>query len=174
MNLWLNRVLPVLIVAAAMAATTAALANVANRYAGQVIIFDKRPPSHWANDRIFYRFVAQHKIGGVQEEEPNGNWRFEYMAFFRRSVGDREVSVRFYDANVRNGRYLASYTLYLNDPRDRIVGGLARLERPDFQPNHYYSIKVVNRGNVLARLNKFALLGTEPERTGVVDFTQDE
>ena len=89
-------------------------------------------------------------------------------------VGDREVTVRFYNANDRSGRYLTSYTLYLNDPRQRIVGGNVSLEQPAFRPNNYYSIKVASKGRTLAQLTKFAVIGKEPERTGVVDFTQDE
>ena len=172
MRVWLNRALAVAVALATISLASAALANVASRYAGRVLIFDKRPPSRWANDGIFHRFVARHKTLSVDEND-DGEWRFEYMAFFRRPVGDREVTIRFYDAEDRNGRYLASYTLYLNDPRDRIVGGRATLEQPDFQPNHYYKISVANRGRTLARLTKFAITGEEPERSGEVDFTQD-
>jgi hypothetical protein len=171
-NLW-TKTFAIGAIILSLAITSAALAEVANRYAGQVILLTKRPPSRWANDAIFYRFIAQHKTGGITEDA-NKVWNVEYMAFFRSPVGDREVTTRFYDANDRSGRYLTSYTLYLNDPRQRVVGSKVRLERPDFQPNRYYKVTVASRGRTLAQLNKFALIGEEPERSGVVDFTEDE
>ena len=173
MRILMSRVLAIAVVVSMVAVAAVALAEVANRYAGQVLLFNKRPPTRWANDGVFHRFVRAHKTGAVAAGD-DGNWRVEYMAFFRRSVGDREVSVRFYNANDTSGQYLTSYTLYLNDPRQRIVGGKVTLERPDFQPNRYYKITVASKGKTLARLNKFALTGDEPERSGVVDFTQDE
>lgn len=171
-NMW-TKAFALSVIIVSVAITSAALAEVANRYAGQVILFTKRPPTRWANDGVFHRFVARHKTGSVTEDE-NKVWNVEYMAFFRRPVGDREVTTRFYDAMDRSGRYLTSYTLYLNDPRQRVVGGKVRLERPDFRPNKYYKITVTSRGRTLAQLNKFALIGEEPERSGVVDFTEDE
>lgn len=168
------RVLPLTALAAILLIGGVAVAEVANRYAGRVILFDQRPPSRWANDGVFHRFVRQHSTRGIEADE-EGNWTVEYMAFFRRPVGDREVTVRFYDAQQQSDRYITSYTLYLNNPRQRIVGGRAQLRpRDGFEPNHYYSISVASRGRVLARLDRFALTGDEPERTGEVNFTDEE
>jgi hypothetical protein len=151
-----------------------AIAEVSGRYAGRVILFDARPPRQWANDGVFHRFVSQHSVRGVEAGE-SGTWEFEYMAFFRRPVGDREVSVRFFDAMSSDDQYLASYTLYLGDPQQRIVGGQARLRPEDgFRPNRYYTITVASRGTTLARLDRFALVGDEPERSGEVVFTDED
>lgn len=169
----LLRVSPFLVVVAIFLVGASALGEVANRYSGRVILFNKRPPTRWANDGVFHRFVNLHKVGGIEEND-EGEWVIEYMAFFGRPVGDREVSVRFYDATSRSGQYITAYTLYLNDPRQRIVGGRARLERPEFQPNHYYAIKVATKGRTIAKLTKFALIGEEPERSGEVIFSDDE
>lgn len=173
MRFIVTRGFPLLVVIASITVASLAMAEVANRYGGQVLLFNKRPPSRWANDGVFHRFVSQHKVMSVNEQE-NGNWRIEYMAFFKRPVNDREVTVRFYNAQDSSGRYLTSYTLYLNDMRQRIVGGAVTLERPDFQPNRYYKITVANQGRTLAQLTKFALTGTEPERNGEVNFTLEE
>jgi hypothetical protein len=151
----------------------AAVGEVANSYAGRVILFDARPPSQWANDAVFHRFVNQHSVRSVGADD-NGSWEIEYMAFFRRVVGDREVSVRFYDSMESADRYIAAYTLYLGDPQQRIVGGRAELAPPEFRPNRYYSIVVVSRGQTLARHDRFALVGDEPERSGEVVFTDEE
>lgn len=169
----ISRFLPLTALAVVLLVGAAAVAEVANRYAGRVLLFDARPPSRWANDGVFHRFVSLHSVRGVEAGE-DGIWEVEYMAFFRRAVGDREVSVRFYDANERSDRYVAAYTLYLADPQQRIVGGRARLEQPDFQPNRYYSISVVSRGQAMARLDRFALIGDEPERSGEVVFTDED
>jgi hypothetical protein len=174
MSTLINRVLTVsAIVAAALLVAAVATAEVANSYAGQVILFSKRPPSRWNNDSVFHAFVRANRINTVQDGA-NGNWRIEYMAFFKRPVGDREVSVRFFDANDTSGRYLTSYELYLDDPRQRIAGGSVDLERPDFQPNRYYKIVVASQGKTLAQLTKFALVGKEPERSGEVNFTVED
>jgi hypothetical protein len=169
------RLFPVYLVALTLAilTATAALADVANRYAGQVLIFNRRPPSSWRSDGVFHNFVRQYKTTRVQQRE-DGNWDVEYMAFFRGPVGDREVTIRFFDAADRSSRYVASYTLYLQDPRQRIVGGRARLERPDFQPNRQYRVAVANRGRTLAKLRSVALIGQEPERSGEVNFSIEE
>jgi len=167
------RVLPFVVIVVGFLAGAPALGDVANTYAGRVILFNKRPPTRWANDGVFRRFVNIHKVGGIEEND-EGEWVIEYMAFFRRPVGDREVSVRFYDAGNRSGQYITAYTLYLNDPRQRIVGGRARLSRPEFQPNRYYAIKVATKGRTIAKLTKFALIGEEPERSGEVIFSDDE
>jgi hypothetical protein len=163
----------IIIIAASFTVVSMAMAEVANRYGGRVLLFSKRPPSRWANDGVFHRFVNQHKINSVDEND-EGEWRVEYMAFFRRAVNDREVTVRFYNAGDASGRYLTSYTLYLNDLRQRIVGGNVTLERPDFQPNRYYKITVANRGKTLAQLTKFALTGQEVKRSGEVNFSVED
>jgi hypothetical protein len=149
-----------------------ALAEVASRYAGQVILFDARPPSQWRTDGIFHAFVRQHRTNRIVARE-DGNWSLEYMAFFRNPVGDREVQVLFYDVHEAE-RYISSYSLYLQDPRDRVVGGSARLDRPDFRPNRYYRVIVTSRQRTIAELERFALIGDEPERTGRVDFTVED
>lgn len=161
------------VVVASITVASIAMAEVANRYGGQIILFNKRPPSRWANDGVFHRFVAQHKTASVNENE-DGDWRIEYMGFFRRPVGDREVTIRFYNAQDRSGQYLTSYTLYLSDPRQRVVGGAVTLERPDFQPNRYYKITIANRGKTLAQLSKCALTGQEAKRSGEVNFSVED
>lgn len=166
------RAVATLVAAAVVAGVPAALAEVANRYAGQVIIFDARPPSRWRTDSVFHRFVRAHRTNRIAAGD-DGNWRIEYMAFFRRPVGDREVQVLFYDVHDAE-RYISSYSLYLADPSQRIVGGNARLERPDFRPNRYYRIVVTSRRRTIATLDRFALVGDEPERSGRVDFTLEE
>lgn len=173
MRLLLSRGMFFGVVIASFTVASIAMAEVANRYGGQVILLSKRPPSRWANDGIFHRFVAQHKVGSVSDGE-DGNWRVEYMGFFRRAVNDREVTVRFYNAGDRSGRYLTSYTLYLSDMRQRIVGGNVTLERPDFQPNQYYKITVASRGKTLAQLTKFALTGKQAKRSGEVNFSVED
>ncbi len=150
-----------------------ALANVANRYAGKVLLFKRRPPSTWRTASIFHQFVRNHRVNRIRAGD-DGNWRFEYMAFFRRPINDREVQVLFYDANSRNERYINSYSLYLQDRQQRIVGGTARLERPDFRPNRYYRIVVTSRRRTVARLNRFVLIGDEEERSGRVDFSDED
>lgn len=166
------RALAVVVAVTVLLAVPMALAEVAGHYAGQVILFDARPPSSWRSDGIFHAFVRQHRTNRIVAGT-DGNWNIEYMAFFRRPVGDREVQVLFYDVHERE-RYITSYSLYLRDPRDRVVGGSARLDRPDFQPNRYYRIVVTSRRTTVAELERFALIGDEPERSGRVDFTDDE
>jgi hypothetical protein len=170
----MNRVLAVgSLVAAALLVAAVATAEVANSYAGQVILFSKRPPTRWNNDSVFHAFVRANRINTVQDND-RGNWRIEYMAFFKRPVGDREVSVRFFDANDTTGRYITAYELYLDDPRQRIAGGAVDLERPEFQPNRYYRIVVASKGKTLAQLTKFALVGKEAERSGEVNFSVED
>jgi hypothetical protein len=154
-------------------AVPAALAEVAGRYAGQVIIFDARPPSRWANDSIFHSFVRAHRTNRV-EADAEGNWHIEYMAFFRRPVDDREVQVLFYDVHDSAERYITSYSLYLSDRSQRVVGGSADLDRRDFRPNRYHRIVVTSRQQTIATLDRFALIGEEPQRSGRVDFTLEE
>jgi hypothetical protein len=174
MSTLINRVLAVSVaVALATVVAAVATAEVANTYAGQVILFSKRPPTRWASDGVFHSFVRAHRITTVRENA-EGNWDIEYMGFFKRAVGDREVSVRFFDAQDTSGRYITSYTLYLDDPRQRVVGGSVELERPEFQPNRYYKIIVASQGKTLASLTKLALIGKEPERSGEVNFTVED
>lgn len=174
MSKLVNRVLMIgTLVAVALLVAAVATAEVANAYAGQVILFSKRPPSRWNSDSVFHAFVRANRINTVQDNE-QGNWRIEYMAFFKRPVGDREVSVRFFDANDTSGRYITAYELYLDDPRQRIAGGAVDLNRPEFQPNRYYKIAVASKGQTLATLTKFALVGKEPERSGEVNFTVED
>ena len=167
------RIVATVVAGAVVLGVPAALAEVASRYAGQVILFDARPPSSWRTDAVFHGFVRAHRTNRLEAEE-DGNWRVEYMAFFRRPLDDREVQVLFYDVHDASDRYIASYSLYLHTPNQRVVGGSARLDRPDFRPNRYYRVVVTSRRQTVAQLERFALVGDEPERTGRVDFSVED
>lgn len=154
-------------------ASTALATLIQDMYAGRVIVLDKLPPSSWPDNRWIVKFIKQHSTTKVDENQDK-NWNVHFMAFFRKAIDARQVTVIFNDINDGNERFIQSYDMMLYDTAQRIVGDTQLLSRPAFRPNRYYNIVITAKRTKIASISRFVLIGSEPKRTGEVIFTDEE
>ena len=123
-------------------------------FAGKVLLLKKRPPTYFKSKGGFVSYLRSNSVRTVYADKDN-TWKFETMAFFRRSLGDYEVEMVFYD--IKNGksdsrrRFVDSYTQYTQDRNTRILSGKANLTRPSFDANKSYMLVVQSHGKDLAK-----------------------
>lgn len=154
-------------------ATTLFARLVQDIYAGKIVILDQLAPRFWPNDNWILNFLKKHSVTKIQENEKK-EWVVNFMAFFKTPINDREVNVIFYDINDGFEKYIISYQLMLMDSSVRIIGDKQILTRDHFKPNRWYKMKIISKGKKVAESQKFALIGSEPQRTGEVIFTVEE
>ena len=123
-------------------------------FAGKVLLLKKHPPSYFKSKGKFIGYLRSNSVKTVHADKDNV-WKFETMSFFRRSLGDYEVEMVFYD--IKSGksesqrRFVDSYTQYTQDRNTRILSGKAKLTRPSFDANKSYMIVVQSHGKDLAK-----------------------
>lgn len=128
-------------------------ADAENVFGGQVILLKKIPPTYFNTKNGFVTFLKQNRIKTLYANE-NNEWDFKSMAFFKKSLGDYEVEMVFYD--VTDGKsesarvFKDSFTQYTQDRESRSLLGRAVLTRPRFDANRKYVVEVQNHGKKVA------------------------
>jgi hypothetical protein len=157
-----------LFVGAALAAALlcVALGVMANQaedtFAGRILILKQKPTGWFKSPAAFVSFLRANSVKVVYEDK-NKSWHFETFAFFKKPLGDYEVTLVFYD--VENGRgegqrkFVNSYTQYTQDRNARSLSGTTELIRPDFDANRTYLIIATNAGKEVAN-GEFQTKGT--------------
>lgn len=145
----------------------------------QVFITQARAPQ-LLTERALLRWARSHHTRFLDETtEPDlaqRRWLATMVVSFAREVGDLEYQALFYDRG-RGGndprRFTNSITFMLTSRDQRTFVQRLRLPRPQFQPLHTYEMVITVRRQEMA-MTMFAVRGEEPQRTGFVDFTEDE
>jgi len=123
-------------------------------FAGKVVILKKRPPASFKTGDGFVQFLHANSMRTVYADADN-TWTFETMAFFRRSLGDWEVEMVFYDVGAGSSasgrRFVDSYTQYTQDRNTRSLSGKCHLIRPSFDAGKDYMVVVQHKGDELAK-----------------------
>jgi hypothetical protein len=123
-------------------------------FGGKVIVLKKRPPASFKTADGFVQFLQANSMRTVYADQDN-TWTFETMAFFRRSLGDWEVEMVFYDVGSGSSegsrRFVDSYTQYTQDRNTRSLSGKCHLIRPSFDAGKDYMIVVQHKTEELAK-----------------------
>ncbi|MDD5305847.1 MAG: hypothetical protein PHU25_00865 [Deltaproteobacteria bacterium] len=155
-------VITALAVALLCAALGVAAGQAEDAFAGRILVLTKKPPGWFKSPSAFISFLRANSAKIVYEDK-NRTWRFETIAFFKKPLGDYEVTMVFYD--VENGRgegqrkFVNSYTQYTQDRNSRSLSGTTELIRPDFDANRTYVIIATSAGKEVAK-GEFQTRGT--------------
>jgi hypothetical protein len=131
-------------------------------FAGRILILTKKPPGWFKSPAAFISFLKANSTKIVYEDK-NKTWRFETFAFFKKPLGDYEVTIVFYD--VKDGRgegqrkFVNSYPQYTQDRNARSLSSPMELIRPDFDANRTYLIIATSMGKEVAK-GEFETKGT--------------
>jgi hypothetical protein len=128
-------------------------ANAENVFGGKVILLKKIPPTYFNTKNGFVSFLRKNKITTLYANKDN-EWDFKSMAFFRKSLGDYEVEMVFYDVTGGKSKsariFKDSFTQYTQDRESRSLLGRAVLTRPRFDANRKYIVEVQSHGKTVA------------------------
>lgn len=115
------------------------------KFAGKIIVSEKRFPSRFDSDAAMIKHMKKvntHELFASGESE----WEFEYMAFLKKPVGTLQAAVTFYDVSTPGRETLIdTYTFYPDKTSHKIINGFQRLSREKFQKDRKY-LMVFSRG----------------------------
>ena len=150
--------------------------RVERTFKGKVVILKKRPPMRFKSQGAWIGFLRRHKTTMIWPDKKvkgEKQWKFEFMAFFRRKLNDVEVNVKFYDIT-DSKRFIAADSYFLNRGQTIFASSMV-LEKPQFAPNRHYVMYILGakKNTVLASV-KFWLRGQGETYSGKVEFSDDE
>jgi len=144
------------------------------RRAGKIYILRKRPPARFKRRGGLRRFLRKYRTSHIWPNKKNKKeWRFEYMAFFKRPVRDRQIKIRFYDITAGR-KFVAADSIFTSSMGQRAFASDMVLEKGRFKRNRRYIMYLLNRRNVVLAKTRFTLRGRGPRYSGRVTFTDKE
>ena len=128
-------------------------------FKGQIKILTKMPRSYYNSQGAFNSFIRSHSTQNVFESGDDKTWNFNIMAFFKKKLGDSEVTLAFYDL-AQGSKYVDSQIKMTKDYNSDTLMCSVRLTRPPFDANKKYEVVAQDKnGSKLAR-GTFTTKGT--------------
>lgn len=128
-------------------------------FKGQIKILTKMPKSWYKSAGEFNSFIRSHSTQNVFEAGDDKTWEFNIMAFFKKNLGDNEVTLAFYDLGL-GSKYVDSQIKMTKDYNSDTLMCSVRLTRPPFDANKKYEVVAQDKnGSKLAR-GTFTTKGT--------------
>lgn len=122
-------------------------------FAGKVLVLRKTPPNYFRTKNGFVQFLRSNRVSTVYESEDH-TWSFPTMSFFKRPLGDYEVTVVFYDVtdgkSESKRRFVDTYGQNTMDRNTRSLFHKVRITRPAFDAKRNYQITMQSHGKDLA------------------------
>ena len=100
-------------------------------------------------------------------------WKANMVVAFNAPVGDLEFQVLFYDIHDGPRRFVQNLSTFVSNRKEKTFVQPISLPRPDFKPNRNMELVVTVRRQEVGRM-KFAMVGQEKRRSGVVSFSDKE
>ncbi len=133
--------------------------NGAGAFSGQIKILTKMPKTWYKSAGEFNSFIRNHTTQNVYEAGDDRTWEFNIMAFFKKKLGDNEVTLAFYDLDL-GSKYVDSQVKMTKDYNSDTLMCSVRLTRPPFDANKKYEMVAQDKdGSKLAR-GTFTTKGT--------------
>ena len=128
-------------------------------FKGQIKILTQMPKSWYNSQGAFNSFIRSHSTQNVFEAGNDKTWEFNIMAFFKKKLGDNEVTLAFYDTQL-GSKYVDSQVKMTKDYNSDTLMCSVRLTRPPFDANKKYEVVAQDKnGSKLAR-GTFTTKGT--------------
>jgi len=143
-------------------------------FRGRVVITEKRPPEKFRSDGAFIRFLRANRKEHLWPDKKNKKqWKFEFMAFFKRPLDDLECQIKFFDIT-EGKKFIAGDTFYTASKGQSILASNMVLESARFSVNRKYLMQVLTPRNVLLSNTTFWLRGQKEVYSGRVTFSDEE
>lgn len=167
---------PALCLFAALAVPSSG-ADAAQGLRAKILLTQKGIPSKLGANGVL-KFAKTHRAKRLYEvqDRPISDryWHATMVARFDRPVGDLEFEILFYDTQGPRPKFVApAMTVFVSDRTQKTIVHKMRLKRPQFSPNRRMELVVTVRRQEAARY-AFQLLGSEVQRNGRVDFSEEE
>ncbi len=147
---------------------------------GRIIITGKkRLPLTWKSPTEFAAMVKRsenHVVWPDDKAAKDKKWSFEYIAFFRRPLEDREITVKIYQVDGGAQRLMPNgvFEQFLRGRNERIFSSSVTLEETnEFEVNKKYLMTIENKRQRLAS-STLILRGEGAKFSGKVDFSEEE
>lgn len=118
-------------------------------------------------------FLRSHQARTVNEEDDHRTWKFKVGSFFNQPPGDLEAHLLFYDVEHGSRIFVSEITVFLSNRQETAFLQNVTLTRPTFKPRNRYIVVLTVRRVEMASAN-FELVGQQAERTGRVEFTDED
>jgi hypothetical protein len=142
-------------------------------FKGQIRVLTKMPKAYYPKASQFKSFIASHTTKYVYESGDDRTWQFNIMAFFKRKLGDNEVTLMFYD----RGKFVDSQIKMTRNYNSDTLLCSVRLNRPPFDAEKTYEVVAQDKnGNKLAK-GMFTTRGTTQaaiDQQKRIEYTQKE
>ena len=142
---------------------------------GRIVITKRKPPFRFRGRGHMMRFLRKYRVKHLWPRKTNKKqWKFEFMAFFKRATRDVQVKVKFFDITSAPKRFLAGDSIYLSSRKQKILSSNMVLEKPRFQVNRKIQMYITNSRNVVLAKTRFWLRGKGERYSGRVTFSDKE
>jgi len=174
-------VVPTLFVGTAVTMGAPSGAEGQGRLRANVYLVQHRLP-RGGSERALLGFSRRNNARRLRETTdrpiPERQWKAEMITAFNRPPGDLEFHVLFYDVEEGARRFVTDMSTFINDRSQKTFVQRLRLDRGQgrhdgFQPNRRMELVVTVRRQEVGR-QRFELRGEELQRSGTVDFSDDE
>ena len=128
-------------------------------FKGQIKILTKMPKSYYNTQGAFNSFIRSHSTQNVYESGDDKTWQFNIMAFFKKKLGDNEVTLAFYDLDL-GSKYVDSQVKMTRDFNSDTLMCSVRLTRPPFDANKRYEVVAQDKNGAKLARGKFTTKGT--------------
>lgn len=128
------------------------------------------------SEKALIRFARRHSNRRLREtsgELKNRSWKANMVVAFNAPVDDLEFQVLFYDIHDGPRRFVQNLSTFVSNRNEKTFVQPIVLPRPDFKPNRNMELVVTVRRQEVGRM-KFAMVGEEKRRSGVVSFSDSE
>jgi hypothetical protein len=167
------RALTVAFVAFAFVAVagTAHADKVSKKFAGQVILSNKKFPNKAKSPAAYIAKIKKNKKTKFMENKETKEWKIYFAAFFKKPLTDLEYTIKFVDSK---GNLVGTpFEQFTDSSGESSILSDVTLDRKTFGVNKKLTIVIEQGGRKIAS-GSFQILGEAEKYSGKVDFSEDE
>lgn len=143
------------------------------RFAGQVLLSDKRFPTTAKSEAAYVAAIKKQAKTNFQEDKETQSWKIFYLAFLKAPLADVQYTVKMYDISGKQQSLLATMEQFSDSRGQRTIASSFTLERKTVGVNKQV-LFVVESGGRIAATTRFKILGEREHFSGKVDFSDDD
>ncbi len=143
-------------------------------FRGKILTSKKAFPSSAKSKKAYIKKLKKIRTSKFWENIEKKKWKIHFIAFFKRPLGDVEVTIKLFDMTEKGKRrMITSFEQYLSEKGQTSFRSHLSLSREEVGVNRQVSMVIENRGKPLAKTT-FKLFGKTEKRSGKVNFTEEE
>ena len=144
-----------------------------SKYAGRIMMSEKRYPSSAKSVGEFNAKVAKQSKTAFYEDKDKHEWKLQFIGFLKQPLNDVEYLVKIYELGKGQNLLLASFEQFTDQRGMTSLISSMTLERKLVGVNKNLMMTMEHKGKVLAS-TRFKILGEGEKFSGKVNFSDDD